>query len=199
MPAPVAAPSDLGTSSGPPQPARKRITSKEELQRFMSSDSLQSYLAFVLSLSEAVQGKKASDTSKAGEPSACVRHLSESLSTLSQWVDECPPVQQSLRYGNPAYRTWFARMVDHAVNLLRPLMPEGAPEGAAQQIAPYLIDSFGNVTRIDYGTGHETNFCVLLYCLARLGAWGEQDRVHMVLGVFKQYLELMRKIQTTYW
>ena len=26
------------------------------------------------------------------------------LATLSRWVDEVPPSQQSLRYGNPAYR-----------------------------------------------------------------------------------------------
>jgi Phosphotyrosyl phosphate activator (PTPA) protein len=30
------------------------------------------------------------------------------LDTLSAWVDAIPPVTQSLRYGNPAFRTWCA-------------------------------------------------------------------------------------------
>lgn len=30
------------------------------------------------------------------------------------------------------------------------------------ELAPYLIDAFGNSTRIDYGTGHETGFVLFL-------------------------------------
>ncbi len=36
---------------------------------------------------------------------------------------------------------------------------------AAAELASYFADSFGNATRIDYGTGHETTFVALLYCL----------------------------------
>eukprot|EP00955_Chlamydomonas_euryale_P046724 353484-Chlamydomonas_euryale.AAC.6 len=46
----------------------------------------------------------------------------------------------------------------------------------APQLSPYLADSFGNATRIDYGTGHETTFAALLFCLARLGLLTEDDR-----------------------
>ena len=109
-----------------------------------------------------------------------------------------PPSQQSLRYGNPAYRTWFMRMAENAISLLQSVLPEHL-RGAALEIAPYFLDSFGNATRIDYGTGHETNFCALLYCLARLGVLTEKDGPALVLRVFKQYLDLMRKVQTTYW
>ena len=35
------------------------------------------------------------------------------------------------------------------------------------ELASYFADSFGNATRIDYGTGHETTFVALLYCLVR--------------------------------
>jgi serine/threonine-protein phosphatase 2A activator len=44
--------------------------------------------------------------------------LVEVLDQLQQWVVEIPPVQQSLRYGNPAYRTWWARMADTAEQLM---------------------------------------------------------------------------------
>ena len=46
---------------------------------------------------------------------------------------------------------------------------------AAVELAPYLIDSIGNSTRIDYGTGHETTFCALLCCLAKLGVLTNND------------------------
>jgi len=67
--------------------------------------------------------------------------------------------------------------------------PKVLPEplhAAVVELAPYLIDSFGNATRIDYGTGHETTFAALLYCLAALGVVGEDDRVALVNTVFEK-------------
>ena len=60
--------------------------------------------------------------------------LVEVLDQLQQWVVDIPPVQQSLRYGNPAYRTWFARMADNAEQLMkkvrgRPLLLAGVYKG----------------------------------------------------------------------
>ena len=139
------------------------------------------------------------------------------LSTLLRWVDEVPPSNQALRYGNPAFRTWHARVVEQSESLMRsvlgpdrcghqPLkgsllsstcrqkpcmlrdvsstascvfalaalphtqrvMSDSFDLGrapAATELASYFADSFGNATRIDYGTGHETTFVALLYCL----------------------------------
>jgi hypothetical protein len=63
----------------------------------------------------------------------------------------------------------------------------------------WQVDSFGNCTRIDYGTGHETTFVAWLYCLSTLGVFSEQDRIALVSHVFLTYLTVMRKLQTTYW
>lgn len=49
----------------------------------------------------------------------------------------------------------------------------GLPQAAAEELSAYWADSFGNSTRIDYGTGHETTFAALLFCLAKLGALSE--------------------------
>ena len=78
--------------------------------------------------------------------------LVQMLDDLWQLVDETPPVSQSLRYGNPAYRTWSAAMCEHAPGWLAQVLP---PElsSASVELLPYLLDSFGNATRIDYGTG----------------------------------------------
>lgn len=32
------------------------------------------------------------------------------LNTLDQWIDETPPVDQPSRFGNKAYRTWYAKL-----------------------------------------------------------------------------------------
>jgi hypothetical protein len=36
---------------------------------------------------------------------------------------------------------------------------------AAEELAEYFKESFGDKTRIDYGTGHETTFIAWLCCL----------------------------------
>jgi len=69
---------------------------------------------------------------------------------------------------------------------------------ASVEITPYILDSFGNKSRIDYGTGHETNFFAFLFCLAKLGLIKESDRVAIVTRVTQSYMELMRKLQRTY-
>lgn len=72
-------------------------------------------------------------------------------------------------------------------------------QSANVELIPYVYDSFGNKTRIDYGTGHETNFFAFLFCLAKLGLLEERDRIAIVTRVLRSYVELMRKLQTTYW
>lgn len=73
------------------------------------------------------------------------------------------------------HRTWFAKVSAAAPELLKQhVLPERLRDAAAE-LAEYLIDSLGNATRIDYGTGHETTFCALLCCLAKLGVVSERD------------------------
>lgn len=132
--------------------------------------------------------------------SGAVSCLVSILDKLSDWVDEIPPVVHSLRYGNPAYRTWFARLEDEGKDLVEEVLKEaGVGVEAVEGVAPYFLESFGSKTRIDYGTGHETSFVAFLFCLAKLGVLVEADCAAVVLKVFHRYLVLMRKVQTTYW
>lgn len=62
----------------------------------------------------------------------------------------------------------------------------------------YFSDSFGSNMRIDYGTGHEMNFAVILYALDRLDYFLEEDYESLVHHVFYGYISLMRKIQLRY-
>lgn len=69
---------------------------------------------------------------------------------------------------------------------------------AIPELSVYLTGSFGNGTRIDYGSGHELNFLAWLGGVAMLGGFTEQDYEAIVLKIFVKYLELARKIQRTY-
>ncbi|CAD7697839.1 unnamed protein product [Ostreobium quekettii] len=174
---------------------RKRIQTSADLARFLQSEAVGDFLGFILFLNEAVKGKRASDPC---EVSPLLDRLLAVLDTLRQWVDEIPPVVHKLRYGNPAFRTWLGKVEANARGLVASVLPAELA-GAAEELGPYLAASFGDSTRIDYGTGHETTFCAFLFCLAKLGLVGPGDCQGLVLRVFKSYLDLMRKVQTTYW
>jgi serine/threonine-protein phosphatase 2A activator len=51
--------------------------------------------------------------------SPVLTQLQSMLDHLYRLVDDTPPVQQSLRYGNPAFRTWYATMTDMAPGMLQ--------------------------------------------------------------------------------
>lgn len=173
----------------------KRILSSFDLERWLRSDSARSFVGFLLALNEAVRGKKLSDPVPS---SPAVDALMKVLQTLDGWVDEIPPVSQSLRYGNPAFRTWHARAVSKAPDMMTMVLPPQLA-AASKELGLYLSDSLGNATRIDYGTGHETTFAALLYCLCVVGAFKADDSQALVVKVFARYLQLMRRVQKQYW
>ncbi|RDX61853.1 Serine/threonine-protein phosphatase 2A activator, partial [Mucuna pruriens] len=176
------------------QTPTKRIQTPDDIRRFHDSDSGKNFLGFVVALSESIRGRKISEQC---HQSPAVLALVSILETLTQFADEIPPVQQSARYGNVAYRTWHERMSTAGESLALRLLPESLRPATAE-LVPYFADSFGNASRIDYGTGHETNFAAWLYCFARLGVIGEEDYPAVVARVFVKYLDLMRKLQLLY-
>ncbi|XP_057455999.1 uncharacterized protein LOC130747162 [Lotus japonicus] len=194
--APVPQPQHV-TIASPPfhfQTPIKRITTPDDTRHFLDSDSGNNFLGFVAALSQSVRGRKISDPCHLSDP---VNAVVQAIETLSLWVDEIPPVQQAARYGNVAYRTWHERMENSGESLMHRILPEEL-RAATVELVPYFADGFGNSSRIDYGTGHETNFAAWLYCLARLGVIKEEDYQAVVIRVFVKYLDLMRKLQLVY-
>uniref|UniRef100_A0ACD5ZL61 Uncharacterized protein n=1 Tax=Avena sativa TaxID=4498 RepID=A0ACD5ZL61_AVESA len=183
------------------QAPAKRITSPDDIARFHASTHGRHFLGFVAALSASVQGRKLSDPLPS-PPSPAVSALLDLISALSAFVASTPPFPHSSRYGNPAFRLWHEKLADSVNELITPITATAASPsvlaGAEVELAPYLLDSFGNGSRIDYGTGHETNFAAFLYCLARLGLITEDDYPAVVLRVFAAYLDLMRTLQDTY-
>ncbi|KAJ9535099.1 hypothetical protein OSB04_un001823 [Centaurea solstitialis] len=176
------------------QAPAKMIHSDDDIRRFRDSDTSKNFVGFVVALSESIRGRKISDPC---HESPVVTSIVSILQTLIQFVDEIPPFQQSARYGNLAYRDWHGRMTETADSLTMQFLP-AEMSSATVELSPYFTDSFGNSSRIDYGTGHETNFAAWLYCLARLGIITEEDYQAVVVRVFVKYLELMRMLQMVY-
>ncbi|KAL3347443.1 hypothetical protein AABB24_021223 [Solanum stoloniferum] len=172
----------------------KKIHNQNDIVQFQSSPTCQNFLGFVVLLSESIRSHKLSDPC---HESPVVLAIVSVLETLSVYVDEIPLAPQSSRYGNLAYRTWHERMSCDAESFLLQFLPPDL-QSATVELVPYFTDSFGNSSRIDYGTGHETNFAAWLYCLARLGVVKEEDYQALVSRVFVKYLDLMRKLQVTY-
>ena len=118
------------------------------------------------------------------------------LDTLSKWIDEIKPAEQQQRFGNKAFRDWHAKLKNESEKLLAEIIPD---KEALKEVEVYLHDSFGNSTRIDYGTGHEMAFVMFLACLFNVGVFDlKNDKAAVGLIVFSSYMNLARKLQTTY-
>lgn len=71
--------------------ATKQITTEQQLQAFLASPAVRSFVGFILSLNEAVHGQRLSHPCPVSE----VAHgLVAHLQRLSQWVDDILPVKQ---------------------------------------------------------------------------------------------------------
>jgi hypothetical protein len=161
--------------------------------------------SFILLLNERVRGVRIAPP---GQPSRKYS-VSHKVRVMVDWLDESraaiatiPPIQQSMRFGNKAFRTWHEQRTSAAAlgPMLRALLgPELVAAGAEAELVPYLQDSFGSVQRIDYGTGHELNFVLALCALNKLGVFQSADYIALVLEVFRAYIMLMEELQSTYW
>ena len=69
--------------------------------RFLGSAAVKEFVGFIHALNDAVKGRS---NGEACSMSAPLEALVDVLQQMSAWVDDIPPQQQSLRYGNPAYR-----------------------------------------------------------------------------------------------
>ena len=71
--------------------ATKEITTEQQLQAFLASPAVRSFVGFILSLNEAVHGQRLSHPCPVSE---VAQGLVADLQRLSQWVDDIPPVKQ---------------------------------------------------------------------------------------------------------
>lgn len=181
---------------------RRFIFDASDLRAWQSSPTHEDILRFVSALTSAAESTPVSGARGASAVADAVVAL---LACAEAWIAEYPPIAQPMRFGNRAFREWHARLLREAIPLVDALMTSARPAGAAcgdtdisHELAGYLCEAFGNATRLDYGTGHETAFIVFLYALGRAGVVSASDARALALRAFPAYARLARTLQRTY-
>ncbi|KAG1735346.1 uncharacterized protein EDB91DRAFT_1295584 [Suillus paluster] len=171
-------------------PPELKIRTDQDLEVWKSTKGYSDYLLFLHRLSEAVVGHMLLPE---------IHNILGLLDTLSDWVDEIPPLQTPQRFGNLAFRAWGARLEERSEELLSKLLGEKFAS-ASPYLKPYLLTSFGSFLRMDYGTGHESSFAIFLLCLTLIRFFKPEpdEERHLVLSVFVRYLQLCWKLQDVY-
>ncbi|KZF23667.1 Phosphotyrosyl phosphatase activator [Xylona heveae TC161] len=175
----------------------RRILSHKDHDLFLQSSTYELLLAFVFNLSDSVRDTSRSTVEKQPLVPEVERILGV-LDSVEEVINKCPPEEQGgSRFGNPGFRVFLDALHDELQGWHRKLGIEDP--AAIEEVSTYLLHSFGNRTRIDYGSGHELNFIVWQLCLYRVGLLPESTLPDLALRVFPRYLRLMRQIQTTYY
>lgn len=172
----------------------KQIKDFTEMKKWENSEAYYDLLGFINAICMCIQGKTLSYKC---QMSPCAQKLVEMLEKLEKLAIETPPIDQPQRFGNVAFKTWYQKMEENSVAFLKEVLPESLHE-AVKELVPYLLDSFGNSTRIDYGTGHELSFILFLMALFKIGALSKSDELAVAIKVFNRYLNFVRKLQVTY-
>ncbi|KAL9714539.1 Serine/threonine-protein phosphatase 2A activator 1 [Leucoagaricus gongylophorus] len=173
------------------------IRNDKDVEVWATTTSYHEYDLFLRRLNESVVGVFLPHTQE--KISASVSAILTLLDTLERWIEDIPPLRGPQRFGNLAFRMWGVRLDEQADHLLEQLLGPGK-RILVPYIKPYFLTSFGSFTRIDYGTGHETSFALLLLCLALVRFFEPIPEVErqLVLVVFVRYLHLCWKLQDVY-
>lgn len=175
----------------------RRILSKKDHDLFLASPTHDLLVAFVFGLADAVVDTPISAVSKK-TPSPVVQSILDILDNVEDVISRSPADEQGdSRFGNRGFRDFIDLTAKEHTAWHKKLGM--SDEKAITEVSTYFLQSFGNRTRIDYGSGHELNFMVWLLCLYQLSIITPDDFQHLVLKVFTKYLTLMRHIQSTYY
>ena len=172
----------------------KKIFEGDNLTDFQASEVYKYLLKFIIKLQSSVKGTSISST----ECPEWLVPLLEFLSKLDTWIDEIPPEDQPMRFGNKSFRTWLDKVKTSYADEIKLILPNEEMYAAIPELEAYLVDSFGSYERIDYGTGHELNFLAFLICLYKIGVYTEEHFSGLINQIFERYLNLCRRIQTVY-
>lgn len=134
---------------------------------------------FINSISQSIQGRICSEELNTSDR---VNRILEIFDKYDELLSETPPIDQPQRFGNQAFRDFFAKVKANSLLYLQAALPESLHR-AGVEMSVYLIESFGNAIRIDYGTGHELSFIMFLCCLYKVEALHDEDRTATALRV----------------
>ncbi|XP_008212564.1 serine/threonine-protein phosphatase 2A activator isoform X1 [Nasonia vitripennis] len=173
---------------------KKAVKGPNDMITWQKSEAYFEYFGFLMAINDAVKGKALDSVYPC---SSAVDKVIEMLDKFDKWIDEIPPTDQPQRFGNKSFREWHERLHNSAVDELKQIIPEDLYR-AIPEVVQYLLEGFGNATRIDYGTGHEMAFVMFLCAMFKIGVFEITDKTAVGVKLFVRYLEVARKLQLTY-
>ncbi|KAH8824978.1 hypothetical protein DL96DRAFT_153014 [Flagelloscypha sp. PMI_526] len=188
----------------------KKIYTDEDVNQFKHTSGYNLYNAFLLTLNTAIRGKREAKIASS-LISESVKKLEELLlDEVEGWIKDIPPMDTPQRFGNLSFRKWGLRLEEKLEGILHTVLPSKL-HSVIPHLTPYLVESFGNHTRMDYGTGHETAFMMFLCILAQIGYFdisstnehildGDlvNDAIAIPLYLFPRYLRVTWALQDAY-
>ena len=194
----------------------KAIKTQEDVEKFKASATFRKIKTYVDACCNAVKGlprRQRSSRAGASSPSdpLVVAMEQELFLPIVKAVDEIPlHDMRTQRFGNKAFRDFHRWLEEHQHDIVGKIVEAVSPLAAhrsnlVMELCGYLLDSFGNPIRMDYGTGHELHFFMfVIICLECLNVMSlpepEQALVlrDSVFSIFWEYMNVMRKIQKRY-
>lgn len=179
-------------------PERRLLTS-QDMKVWESSQTKANVINFITELAESVKGR---ENKEYVEPiSQGIYSVMKILSVVAEIIEKHPVLMDAStsRFGKVEFRDFYDEIQDRAEDILAQMSPDLSKE-QIQELKTYLVISWGNRQRIDYGSGHELNFICFLYGLIQYRILDiTNDSTNIVLKVFIEYLRIMRVLETKYW
>ena len=167
---------------------KKMINRESDMVEWMASPAYMIISSVLELLNKSV---KSTPRTAEHKVSPIITEILNAFQTLHRYLEEVPPLQQPMRFGNRAFRTWLTKVYENRAEILAKVTDN--PE-----CHEYFVQSFGSWTRIDYGTGHEFNFLAFIAALATLELIHPDDCQAIVFDVFWAYWDLHIAIQRQY-
>lgn len=179
---------------------QRRILSNEDMEKWQSSETHEDIVQFVTELADSVVGKENSSECYISSNTQAVLDI---LDVVLGIIKAHSVVQDknTSRFGKVEFRDVYDEINTKSGDILKEHLDELSKiEGDPTiELTTYFNESWGNRTRIDYGSGHELNFLAFLLCLRKLEIFTPEDNTAIVLQIFNKYISVMRVFQKEYW
>lgn len=187
----------------------KMIKDQETNKKFINSKTYQNLVYFINLYQDSIKSKTSNEDLKVDNE--IILEFYSFLDYAEKLTEQHPALNQSeQRYGNVAFRDWYASLEKYydetfkkqfsaLINKKFQFEPKDEKEKSVlDEIKPYLFECFGNSKRIDYGTGHELNFFMVLVILTITNVF-EQDSIRIQIHfLFKKYIGVCKHLQSFY-
>lgn len=179
----------------------KRIHTGDDLKFFKSTTAfarIQFLLAYISDCVSELEIPRSEEDLSNG-----IEGIITILKKLDSLIDEVAPITGPRRFGNLAYKTWYAKVEETIDPLISQLLEKkNVVQSAKIELAAYLMASLGSLQRLDFGTGHELSFLAFFGGCLFLGLLDSDTGASIegkeILWIFTHYFQIIRKVVKKY-